>query len=106
MKGVVRSANLNLGELLDIESLHRLSSELSINGSVGSAATGGVIGDVSMSVSGLEFGDYRYSNIEGKGNVAGGKYYAEVVSEDENLDFDLFASIDRDVEEPTYAFSL
>ena len=106
MKGVVRSTNLNLGELLDIEPLRRLTSELLINGSVGSAATGGVVGDVSVNVSGLEFGDYRYSNIEGRGNVAGGKYYAEVVSGDENLDFDLFASIDRDAEVPSYAFSL
>lgn len=106
IKGTTRTSNLNLGELLDIESLRRVTSDIAVNGSVGGANTGGVIGDVAVAVSGLEFGNYRYSAIEGKGNISGGKYYAEVLSDDPNLEFDLYASIDREASEPTYAVSL
>ena len=105
VKGVVNSAGLNLGEILDIEGLRRVSSNIVLNGSVGDATTGGVVGDVAVAVSALEFGSYSYSDIEGRGDIDGGRYYAEVTADDPNMMFDLFANIDTDSEEPTYALS-
>ena len=106
LKGTVRSIDLDLGELLNLSAIHRIDTDITVNGSVGNADTGGVIGDVDVAISGAEVGRYRYSDIEGKGRINGKQYYAEIDANDPNLELDLFANIDMDSENPTYSFSL
>ena len=106
IKGTAHSNNLNIGKILDIAALRRISSDIAVNGSLGDASSGGIIGDISVAVSGAEVGRYRYSAIEGKANINGKRYYAEVNADDPNLEFDLFADINLDSDEPTYALSL
>ncbi|MBO5831720.1 MAG: translocation/assembly module TamB domain-containing protein [Alistipes sp.] len=106
LSGSAKSDNLDIGSLLDIKALHRLSSAVTVNGSVGGADTGGVVADVGVSVSGVEMGAYRYSEIEGRGNISGRRYYAEVAAADPNLEFDLFANVDMESAEPAYALSM
>ena len=76
--GTVNTKNLNLGGLLAVKNLHALSSDLALSGSMGSKASGGIIGDVNITVDGLGFGDYLYSGIAGVGHIEGDNYYAEV----------------------------
>ena len=106
LRGVARTNNLDIGDLLEMSAIHRISSEVTVNGSVGGADTGGVVADVNASVSGVEMASYRYSAIEGKGRISGGRYYAEVNADDPNLVFDLFADINMESAEPTYALSM
>ena len=106
LSGTVRSDRLDIGELLAIKGLGGVSSEVMMNGSVGGAETGGIVGDVSLGVSSLSFNGYDYSDIEGRGHINQGHYYAEVGSRDENLEFDLFADINLDLPRPEGAFSL
>lgn len=104
--GTAKTRSLNLGNLLNVNNLHALSSDLAMSGSVGSRESGGVIGDVNVTIDGLGFGSYDYSGIQGVGHVEGDNYYAEVTSTDENLEFDLFADISLGEEDPSYALSM
>ena len=106
ISGTVKSDRLDIGELLTIKGLSGISSEIMMNGSVGTQETGGVVGDLSFGVSDLGFNGYNFSAIEGRGNINQGHYYAEVASQDENLEFDLFADINLDLPRPEGAFSL
>ena len=104
--GTANTKNLNLGGLLAVKNLHALSSDLALSGSMGSKASGGIIGDVNITVDGLGFGDYLYSGIAGVGHIEGDNYYAEVTSSDENFEFDLFANVGLGREKPAYALSM
>ena len=104
--GGVKTAGLNIGSLLAVKNLNRITSNVTLNGSVGSEASGGLIGDISVAVDDLGFGSYHYSAIGGNAKVDGGRYYGEVTSADPNLEFNLFANVDLENRVPTYAFSL
>ena len=104
--GMARTEEFNIGSLLAIGDLRNITSDVSINGSVGGGDTGGIIGDVTVGVDALDYRGYRYSAIDGRATINGGQYYGRVTSEDENLEFDLYANLDLDSPTPAYAFSL
>ena len=104
--GIVSTNSLDLGNLLGVQKLHRLNSDIALAATMGSSASGGIIGDVDVKVNGLGFGDYVYSAISGTGRVEGNTYLAEVNSDDPNLEFGMFASVDMARELPAYAISM
>ena len=104
--GTADTDELDIGSLLDVSNLHNITSNIVVNGSVGDEASGGVVGDVTVDVSSVGYGSYRYSAISGKVNVDGGEYHGIVTSKDPNLEFSLYADMDLGREVPEYAFSL
>ncbi|MBR5585065.1 MAG: hypothetical protein IKW36_02340, partial [Alistipes sp.] len=65
-----------------------------------------VIGNVNLMVEAFQFKDYTYCDINGVGAVDGNKFYGEVNSDDPNLDFDMFADVDINPEDPYYRHSM
>ena len=104
--GEVRGVALNVGNIASVKALGSVTSKVMFNGSVGSAESGGVIGDVSLDVESVEYGGHAFTNIEGKGIVSGKEYFATVKSFDPNLKFDLKADLNLDSVTPTYDASL
>ena len=104
--GAVQSADLNIGDILSVESLNAITSNVTFNGSVGDALSGGVVGDVGVVVESLGYGDYTFSSIKGDGHIAGSDYLAHLRSSDPNLKFDLRADLRLNPENPTYIASL
>jgi hypothetical protein len=104
--GQVQSVDLNVGDIASIKGLRTITSSVAFDGSVGGADTGGVIGDVDVVVERVGYGGYTFSDIAGKGRIAGREYSADVKSEDPNLLFDLRADIELDSIRPTYTASL
>ena len=103
LSGSVKTDNLHLGNILAINKLGTLDSEISATGSVG---TGGVISDVDIHISDFGFGNKRFYDINAKGNINGDQYMANVVSNDEKLSFDLTSSIDLGAHIPSYEVML
>lgn len=103
LSGVVSSSALHLGQLLDIKSLGRLNSRIVATGYVGG---GELTAEGNAAVESLDFGGYRYQDIDIKGTVNNGEYSAVVNSHDRNLDFDLFAAINLQEQLNEYDLSL
>ena len=106
VNGFVEVDNLNVGELLDKPKVGNLTASLNGAATVGDMASGGVIGNVNLSVEAFQFKDYTYCDINGVGAVDGNKFYGEVNSDDPNLDFDMFADVDINPEDPYYRLSM
>ena len=106
LNGEIRSIGLDVGDIASVKNLHDVTSNITFNGSVGSAQSGGIIGDVSVDVESVDFGSYMYSNIEGKGTISGDSYLATVRSYDPNLKFDLKADLNLNHTSPRYTASL
>ena len=104
--GELKSVDLNIEDILSINNLRAVTSEVAFNGSVGAARTGGIIGDVALKVASINYMGYRLSDIEGEGSIAGESYIADIKSNDPNLKFDLRADIYLDATNPTYITSL
>ena len=106
ISGTVQTSNLDVGELVAVNKLHAVSSEVVVNGSVGSRDTGGLIAEVDATIGDVGFGNYTYSDISVAGNISGDRYYAVLNSKDPNLELDLYADLDLNVDDPSYALSL
>ena len=106
INGVAKTSNLELGSLLNIAKAGRLDATLSSAVTVGSAASGGVVGDVNVDVASFAFAGYTYHDIRGVGKIDGNQFYGEVNSADSNLEFDMFADVDIDAENPYYRLSM
>ena len=104
--GNVRSVGLDIGELVSVDALHTITSNVTFDGSVGGVYSGGIIGDVGVEVESFGYGGYTFSNIEGGGQVDGNNYLANIKSYDPNLSFDLRADVTLDSQRPTYIASL
>ena len=106
LQGRVKTSRLDMGELLSLNVLHDIDSDIVVDGSFGSRDSGGVRGDVDVNVSGLGLGNYRYTAISGMGHIDGDSYYAELYADDPNMEFDLYANAELNEEMPTYMASL
>lgn len=106
MVGELRSVGLDVGNIASVKNLRSVTSNVMFNGSLGDAQSGGIIGDVAVDVESVDYGDYTFSNIEGKGFIAGREYTANLKSFDPNLKFDLKAEIDLEAEAPAYTAQL
>ena len=104
--GDVKSVGLDVGHIASVKNLHEITSNITFNGSVGSVASGGIIGNVGVDVESVGYGDYTFTNMEGQGYIAGNDYLANVKSHDTNLKFDLRADFNLDPIAPTYIASL
>lgn len=104
--GQLRGVGLDVGDIASVKGLGSVTSNIMFNGSVGSAESGGVVGDVSLDVESVDYGGSTFSNIEGKGYISGNDYRANIKSFDPNLKFDLRADVDLGSAVPAYAASL
>ena len=100
LMGDVRGVGLDVGSIASVKSLGAVTSSVMFNGSVGSAESGGVIGDVSLNVESIGVGKNIFTNIEGKAIISGNDYLATVTSYDPNLKFDLRADVCLDSNSP------
>lgn len=106
IEGSVQSVGLDVGDIAAVKNLGTVTSNITFDGSVGDAASGGVVGDVELLVESVDYGSHTFSNIEGSGHIAGRDYLATIKSYDPNLRFDLRADIELDSVRPTYIASL
>ena len=106
VNGDISVQGVELGEILNKPKLGMLSASVKTAGTVGNEASGGIIGDINLTVEELEYGDYTYRDINGVGAVNGRKFYGEVSSTDPNLDFSMFADVDLDLACPYYNVSM
>ena len=106
LNGLISVEDLHLGKLLDKPKLGALTATLNAAGRFGDMASGGIVGDVSLSVDEFGYADYIYHDITGVGVVNGNKFYGEVSSLDPNLEFDMFADVDFDATNPYYRLSM
>ena len=106
INGYVTTTGLDLGRLLGKPKMGDLTATLNCAGTVGSLASGGIVGDVNLKVDAFEFNGYTYSNITGAGDWAGSGFYGEIASEDPNLDFHMFTDIALGSEDPHYNLSI
>ena len=104
--GAVQSVDLNIGDLLSVESLNTVTSAVTFDGSVGARDSGGIIGDVGVDVESVGFKSYTFSTIGVEGRISGDDFLAEVNSLDPNLRFDLRADVNLDSQRPTYIASI
>ncbi len=104
--GMVSASGVDLGEILGKEQLGTLDATVNAVGTLGSRESGGIIGDVNAEVSSVEFKGYTYRDIRGVGSIDGDKFYGEVNSADENLEFDMFADVDLGKIDPYYRLSM
>ena len=104
--GELQSVGLDIGDILSVKSLNRVTSNIAFNGSVGDVSSGGVVGELNLDVESVGYGDYVFSNIEGRGHIDGNDYFANIKSEDTNLRFDLRADISLGDVAPSYIASL
>ena len=104
--GSAKSLGLNVGEILSVNNLYSVTSEISFDGSVGSSNIGGIIGDVGVAISNLRYGGYTFTNIVGSGSISGDDYYANIKSSDPNLKFDLRTDLNLNESAPTYIASI
>ena len=58
-----------------------------------------------MTIESFGYGDYTYHDINGVGMIDNNKFYGEVSGTDPNLEFDMFADVDFDPENPYYRLS-
>ena len=93
ISGGVGTSEFDLGRLLSINGLGRVTSDVTFAGSVGSAVSGGVIAVADAKIDALDFGKYRYSAITAECEAEGGHYSAKVVSDDPNMNFNLLADV-------------
>ena len=103
LSGSVRTDNLHLGHILNINKLGTLDSEIAARGSVGQ---GGVISDITIHVNDIGIGKNRFRNITAEGNIDRDKYAANVDSKDANLGFELNGIIDLGAHIPSYELML
>lgn len=106
VSGTLKTNNLDLGKTLAVHNLHRLNSEIVVDGTIEGFEAGGIVGDVDVRVADVGFGSYVYRDIEGVGRINGKSYYAEVNAHDPNLELGLYANIDMGSEVPTYDLSI
>ena len=104
--GVLKSTGLNIGEILSLEKLRSVSSEITLNGSIGKAQSGGIIGDVGVKIASIEYSGHTFRDIEGECRVSGNDYYGEINSLDPNITFDLRADLKLSDTKPTYIASM
>ena len=106
VNGVVEVADFDLGNLIDKPKVGKLTATVNAAGAIGGGNAGGLVGDVNVSVESFGYSDYTYQEIHGVGSIDGNKFYGEVNSDDPNLDFDMFADVDIDPENPYYRISM
>lgn len=106
INGVAEVMGLNLGSLINVPKVGLLTATVNAAGAIGNKETGGVVGDVNVQVESFDFSAYTYHDIQGVGSIDGNKFYGEVNSDDPNLDFDMFADVDIDPENPYYRISM
>ena len=106
MVGEVKSIGLDIGRIASVKNLHEMTSNITFDGSLGSAASGGVIADIGIDVESVGYGDYIFTDVTGSGYIAGNDYLANIRSTDSNLKFDLRADLNLDPVAPTYIASL
>ena len=106
INGVVEVTDLDLGNLVAKPKVGKLTATANAAGAIGGTNAGGLVGDVNLLVESFDYSTYTYHDIQGVGSVDGNKFYGEVNSRDPNLDFDMFADVDIDPENPYYRISM
>lgn len=106
INGRAKSIGLNIGDILSIDKLRTVTSEVTFNGSVETSSIDGIIGDVSVDITSLGYGAYTFTNITGDGRIAGENYFADIKSSDPNLKFDLRTDLNLSQTAPTYIASI
>ena len=104
--GAVRSVGFDIGDMVAVDGLCDLTSNVTFDGTVGGAAGGGIIGKVDVDVENVGYGDYLFTNIKGEGRIDGDDFQANIKSYDPNLRFDLRADVQLDSVQPSYVASL
>ena len=105
IKGLVNSFDLDLGELLDKPKMGELNASANTALVIGNAKTGGIKGDVNVTVESFDYNGYTYHDVSGVGMIENNKFYGEVSGTDPNLEFDMFADVDFDPNNPYYRLS-
>lgn len=83
--GDIRTKDLNLGKILDTESLGPLSVESSLQATLGKTET--VLDTIALKISRLNALNYDYTGISANGNYRESAFNGKIVSNDPNLDF-------------------
>ena len=104
--GEAKSESLDIGEILSLDKLHSITSEIKVNGSVGNTESGGIIGDIGVKIASIGYAGHTFRGIEGECKVAGNDYYGNIKSSDPNINFDLRADIKLNDTKPTYIASM
>ena len=104
--GTAKSVGLNIGDILSLDKLRSITSEVTLNGSVGEAHSGGVIGDVGVKIASIGYAGHTFRDIEGECRVSGNDYYGKIHSADPNISFDLRADLKLNDTKPTYIASM
>ena len=88
--GDIKTTDLDLGKILDTESLGPLSVETSLQATLGARET--VLDTIALKISRLNALNYDYTDISANGNYRESAFTGKIVSNDPNLDF-LFEGI-------------
>ena len=83
--GDIKTKDLDLGKILDIESLGPLSVESSLQATLGEKET--VLDTIALKISRLNALNYDYTDISANGNYRESAFNGKIVSNDPNLDF-------------------
>ena len=105
INGLVKSYGFDMGELLSKPKAGELNASANTSLIIGNSKTGGIMGDVNVTIESFGYGDYTYHDINGVGMIDNNKFYGEVSGTDPNLEFDMFADVDFDPENPYYRLS-
>ena len=102
ISGKVTTRGLNVGRVVNHSPLQEVDAHIEGRATLGNRNSA----ELDVAVKGLRYGSYRYEGISLVGEVDGGEYSVEMVSEDENLNFDLMGAMNLDLEQPTYSLAL
>ena len=83
--GDIKTTDLDLGKILDTESLGPLSVETSLQATLGKKET--VLDTIALKISRLNALNYDYTGISANGNYRESAFNGKIVSNDPNLDF-------------------
>ena len=101
--GDVATSNFDLGGLLAMGKLGRVSLDADLDGVMGG---GQFVANIDGQVPLLDFNDYSYDSIALRGRIDNRRFEGVVGSDDHNLDFDFNGAVDFNGEVPRYDFAL
>ncbi|MEO6904481.1 MAG: translocation/assembly module TamB domain-containing protein [Bacteroidia bacterium] len=91
-KGKLKAINFDFGKFFDIDSLGKVTMDVSIDGS--GLSLQDINGQLDGTVKSLTYNSYTYSNIVVEGNIANKIFNGKLNIDDENLNFDFSGNVD------------